>query len=126
VADRLASGPGDDDYGALSVFVQAAYAVERPLVIRRGAFYPQPRVDSAVVVFTPQADLIAETELFRKLVKAAFSQRRKKLKNAWQHLAGLPADAIEAAAKRAGIDLEARGETLAVQAFAAMARELER
>ena len=48
VADRLAAKAGEEDYGALSVFVQAAYHVERALVIRRGAFYPQPRVDSAV------------------------------------------------------------------------------
>jgi 16S rRNA (adenine1518-N6/adenine1519-N6)-dimethyltransferase len=126
VADRLAATAGDEDYGALSVFVQAAYQVERPLVIRRGAFYPQPRVDSAVVVFTPQALPVAETEVFRALVKAAFAQRRKKLKNAWQGVLGRSSEEIASAAGRVGIDLENRGERLGVAAFAAMARELER
>ena len=126
VADRLASSPGGEDYGALSVFVQAAYRVERPLVIRRGAFYPQPRVDSAVVVFTPQDERVAETDAFRALVKAAFSQRRKKLRNAWQRVLGHSSAEIEGAAERAGINLESRGETLGVAAFAAMAHELGR
>jgi len=126
VADRLASSPGDEDYGALSVFVQAAYRVERPLVIRRGAFYPQPRVDSAVVVFTPQAQPVPETEAFRDLVKAAFSQRRKKLRNAWHGVLGRSSAELESAAERVGIDLEIRGERLGVAEFAAMAQELER
>jgi 16S rRNA (adenine1518-N6/adenine1519-N6)-dimethyltransferase len=125
VANRLAAGAGDEDYGALSVFVQAAFSVTRALVIKRGAFYPQPGVDSAVVVFTPQDQPIAETETFRRLVKGAFSQRRKKLRNAWQSV-GKPSAELEAAAARAGIDLQSRGEKLSVAAFARMAEELER
>ena len=54
VVDRLAAGPGSDAYGALSVFVQRAFKVERAFVIRRGAFYPQPNVDSAVVTLEPR------------------------------------------------------------------------
>ena len=81
VAMRLAAPAGGDDYGALSVFTQAAFRVERALVVRRGAFYPQPNVDSAVVVLEPhERPLAEETPRFRELVKAAFSQRRKKLK----------------------------------------------
>jgi 16S rRNA (adenine1518-N6/adenine1519-N6)-dimethyltransferase len=126
VADRLAARAGEEDYGALSVFVQAAYRVERALVIRRGAFYPQPRVDSAVVVFTPHAEPLAEeTPIFRALVKGAFGQRRKKLRNAWQNIPGRDPEAVARAAERAGIDLDVRGETLSVQAFARMSRELE-
>ncbi len=127
VADRLAASAGEEDYGALSVFVQAAYRVERALVIRRGAFYPQPRVDSAVVVFTPHAEPLAEeTPIFRALVRGAFQQRRKKLRNAWHNIPGRDQEAVALAAERAGIDLDARGETLSVQAFARMSRELER
>ncbi len=126
VAERLAASAGQDEYGALSVFVQAAFRVERPLIVRRGAFYPQPRVDSAVVVFVPHETPVSEeTETFRALVRAAFSQRRKKLRNAWQKLGGGSAQRIAQAAERAGIDLDLRGETLSVQAFAAMARELD-
>jgi 16S rRNA (adenine1518-N6/adenine1519-N6)-dimethyltransferase len=123
VADRLAAAAGTEAYGALSVFVQAAYSVERALVVRRGAFLPQPNVDSAFVVLTPRAPLLAEeTDGFRRVVKGAFAQRRKKLRNAWSTLA--PRAELEAAAERAEIDLELRGEVLDVRAFARMTKEL--
>ncbi len=126
VADRLAAQPGDDAYGALSVFAQARFSPRRAFVVRRGAFYPQPRVDSAVVVLEPRSEAIAETEALRQLVHAAFGKRRKKLANAWKGLFGLDAAALAGAAERAGIDLGARGETLDVAAFARMAQEIER
>jgi 16S rRNA (adenine1518-N6/adenine1519-N6)-dimethyltransferase len=123
VADRLAAQPEGEDYGALSVFAQAAFRVTRPLVVRRGAFFPQPNVDSAVVVFEPHPTPIAEeTPTFRGLVKGAFGQRRKKLRNAWQKVAS--PEVLAAAAERAGITLDRRGETLSVLDFARMAREL--
>jgi len=123
VADRLAATPDSEAYGALSVFAQAAFRVARPLVVRRGAFFPQPNVDSAVVVFEPHpTPLASETPMFRGLVKGAFGQRRKKLKNAWQKLAA--PEALAAAAERAGIGLDQRGETLSVLDFARMAKEL--
>jgi 16S rRNA (adenine1518-N6/adenine1519-N6)-dimethyltransferase len=122
VAARLVAAPGSPDYGALSVFTQAAYRVTRPLVVRRGAFFPQPGVDSAFVVLEPHAQPVSEEmPHFRALVKAAFSQRRKKLKNAWS--AVLPEPALAQAAERAGIDLNRRGETLGVADFARMATE---
>ncbi len=125
VVDRLVAAPNTDDYGALSVFVQAAFAVHRALVIRRGAFYPQPEVDSAVVVLDPRADRVPETPVFRALVKGAFQQRRKKLRNAWEGAGGKSREQLAEIAARAGIDLDARGETLGVAEFARMARELE-
>lgn len=126
VADRLAAQPGDDAYGALSVFAQARFSPRRAFVVRRGAFYPQPRVDSAVIVLEPRSEPIVETEALRALVHAAFGKRRKKLANAWKGLFDLDTDKLAGAAGRAGIDLEARGETLDVAAFARMAEEVER
>jgi 16S rRNA (adenine1518-N6/adenine1519-N6)-dimethyltransferase len=123
VAERLTARPGAENWGALSVFVQAQFVPERAFVVRRGAFYPQPGVDSAVVVLEPRASPVAETEGLRELVHAAFAQRRKTLRNAWRKLA--PAAALEGAARSAGIDLEARGEVLEVAAFARMAKALE-
>ncbi len=120
VAQRLVAPPGAPDYGALSVFAQAAYRVTRPLIVRRGAFFPQPGVDSALVVLEPLEHPISEeTPGFRELVKAAFSQRRKKLKNAWSNV--VPEGDLARAAKSAGIDLDRRGETLGVHDFARMA-----
>jgi 16S rRNA (adenine1518-N6/adenine1519-N6)-dimethyltransferase len=123
VADRLAARPGTAAYGALTVFVQAAFAVRRAFVVRSGAFHPAPEVDSALVVLVPHDEPLAlETETFRALVKGAFGKRRKTLKNAWSALGD--AGSLEAAARRAEIDLGARGETLAVRDFARMAAEL--
>ena len=126
VVDRLMAKANSEHYGALSVFVQAAFDVERPLVIRRGAFYPQPEVDSAVVLLKPRATRIAETTAFRALVRGAFQQRRKKLRNAWENVCGADRDTLAARAVRAAIDLDARGETLSVLDFARMAAEFER
>jgi 16S rRNA (adenine1518-N6/adenine1519-N6)-dimethyltransferase len=117
VAQRVAAAPGSRDYGALSVFVQAAFAVERALRIGPGAFTPPPEVSSAVIVLTPAARA-EETPLFREVVHAAFGQRRKTLRNAWRKL--LDRDALEAAAARASIDLAARAEQLSVDDFARM------
>jgi 16S rRNA (adenine1518-N6/adenine1519-N6)-dimethyltransferase len=125
VAERLVASPSEPEYGALTVFVTAALHVERKMIVRRGAFFPQPRVDSAVVVLTPRnPPLCEETEEFRAVVKAAFSQRRKTLRNAWRALRDV--DDLARAAERAEVDLDARGETLDAAAFARMASELAR
>lgn len=122
VADRLAAPPDTDAYGALSVFVQAAFDVKRILTVKGGAFYPRPEVDSAVVLLVPRRPRrAAETGAFRAAVKAAFGARRKTLRNAWKGLYGWSREELEANAKAAGIDLGARGETLSVEDFARIA-----
>ncbi|HYP91449.1 MAG TPA: 16S rRNA (adenine(1518)-N(6)/adenine(1519)-N(6))-dimethyltransferase RsmA [Polyangiaceae bacterium] len=123
VAERLAAAPGSDAYGALSVFAQRAFKVERAFVVRRGAFYPQPNVDSAVVTLEPLG-AAAESDAFRAVVRAAFAQRRKTLKNAWSGVFGSRGLDLPACAARAGIDLSLRGETLSVADFERMAAEL--
>jgi 16S rRNA (adenine1518-N6/adenine1519-N6)-dimethyltransferase len=126
VAARLNAAPGTADYGALTVFCQACFAVQKLWTVKPGSFHPQPRVESAVIELVPLRPPIAnETVLFRELVQAAFRQRRKKLRNAWGALSAIAAPVLEQAASRAGIDLNARGETLDVAAFAKMAQELE-
>ncbi len=124
VGDRMAALPGTPEYGGLSVFLQAQFEVERAFVIRRGAFYPQPRVDSAVVVLDPRERPFEETGTFRRVVKLAFGARRKTLRNAWKSL-GTP-EQLAAAAEASGVDLDARGETLGVEAFARIAIALPR
>jgi 16S rRNA (adenine1518-N6/adenine1519-N6)-dimethyltransferase len=125
VAQRLAAQPASADYGALSVFVQAAFAVRRALIVKRGCFVPEPKVDSAVVVLTPHAVPIAEeTVAFVELVRRAFQQRRKTLRNAWAGVLGASVTQLQERAVRANIDLNLRGETLGVSDFARMAREM--
>jgi 16S rRNA (adenine1518-N6/adenine1519-N6)-dimethyltransferase len=106
------------------VFVRAAYRVKKLFDVSRGSFHPAPDVTSSVVLLEPQRPrLTLETETFRALVKSAFGMRRKTLRNAWSH-AFAPARVAEAA-DAAGISLDARGETLAVEDFARMARALD-
>jgi 16S rRNA (adenine1518-N6/adenine1519-N6)-dimethyltransferase len=122
VADRLAAPAGSPAYGALSVFVQAAFDVRRLLTVRAGSFYPRPEVESAVVVLTPRRPArVEETDAFRAAVKAAFATRRKTLRNAWRGLYGWSKDELEQRAAEAAISLDARGETLSVDDFARIA-----
>ncbi|MFO0670118.1 MAG: 16S rRNA (adenine(1518)-N(6)/adenine(1519)-N(6))-dimethyltransferase RsmA [Polyangiaceae bacterium] len=121
VADRLAAEPSTKDYGALTVFVQAAFAVRKLRLVKPGSFLPPPEVTSAVVVLDSRRPPITEeTERFRSLVRAAFGARRKTLRNAWSRLG----DDVLAAAPSVGISLDARGETLSVEDFARLARAL--
>jgi 16S rRNA (adenine1518-N6/adenine1519-N6)-dimethyltransferase len=122
VADRLAAAPDTEAYGALTVFVQAAYEVDKLLAVKAGAFHPRPEVDSAVVVLTPHRPLrAAETPELRAAVKAAFGTRRKTLRNAWKGLYGWSREELASRADEAEISLDARGETLDVEAFARIA-----
>lgn len=125
VADRLAAEPGTKAYGGLTVFVRAAFRVRRLFTVSRGSFHPPPDVTSAVVALEPERPRRAEeTDTFRALVKGAFGARRKTLRNAWSGVAD--AAAIARAAEEAGVSLDARGETLDVERYAAMARALDR
>jgi 16S rRNA (adenine1518-N6/adenine1519-N6)-dimethyltransferase len=125
VARRLTASPGGKEWGALTVFVRAAFTARRVLRAPPGAFHPAPEVTSAVVELValrpPRA---RETEAFRAVVRAAFEMRRKTLRNAWAALAPSAA-ALDDAAATAGVDLRARGETLDVESFARMAAALE-
>src|SRR6185503_20826670 len=110
------ASPATESYGALTVFASAAFDVARALHVGRGAFHPRPQVDSTVVALTPlRPPRAVETDRFREAVRAAFTQRRKTLRNAWSSLA--PPDELAARAARAGIDLGRRGETLSVAEF---------
>jgi 16S rRNA (adenine1518-N6/adenine1519-N6)-dimethyltransferase len=123
VADRLLSAPGTKEYGALTVFVRAAFKPSRLCNVKSGSFFPKPNVDSAVVVLERSQDPTPETPMFRALVKMAFAQRRKTLRNAWQ--GGPFSDAaLEFASNAAGIDRTRRGETLSLEEFRRMELEL--
>lgn len=117
VVDRLSAKPGSASYGALSVFTAAAYDVQRAFLVRRGAFYPQPSVDSAVVVLSAKSSPVVESEEFRDAVRTAFAQRRKVLRNNWQPLAARYHVSVEELGAATGINLNVRGETLGVADF---------
>lgn len=116
VAKRLAASPNDDDWGALSVFTQAACAVEKVCNAAPGCFHPAPRVHSTVVRFTPRAvPLAVEDNRFRQVVHALFAARRKTLRNGLASVVGR--DRAAAVCEAAGVDPGARPETLSIEAL---------
>ncbi|MBQ9878216.1 MAG: 16S rRNA (adenine(1518)-N(6)/adenine(1519)-N(6))-dimethyltransferase RsmA [Bacteroidales bacterium] len=88
VADRIAIGPGTKVYGILSVLLQAWYDIRYIMTVGPGAFLPPPKVQSAVIRLTrnSRTDLGCDERLFRQVVKTAFNQRRKTLRNALKPL----------------------------------------
>lgn len=115
VADRLVAGPGSSSYGALSIAAQAVARVERIKSLASSAFWPRPRVASAIVRLEPTGEPRIET--LRPILRAAFSSRRKTLRNA---LADHPS-ALEVLRER-GIDPTRRPETVSVEDWKAAAR----
>lgn len=88
VAERLAAGPGSKTYGILSVLVQLWYDVEYLFTVEPGVFNPPPKVKSAVVRMTRNAQLDAgcDERLLRRVVKTAFNQRRKMMRGSLKPL----------------------------------------
>lgn len=124
VRDRLLGSPGTSAWGALSVYVQAAFEVRSVVRAPAGAFHPPPKVESAVVELVSRAVPRAEeNDAFRTVVRAAFGTRRKTLRNGLVREVGVArADALLSAT---AIDGQRRGETLAIEELGALARALE-
>ena len=125
VADRLAATPGNKIYGVPSAKVAWYASARRTLTIGRNVFYPVPNVDSALVKIErrPHPDTAATREQVFAVIDAAFAQRRKTLRQALAGLAG-SAGAAQEALERAGVSSTARGETLDIDQFAAVAQQL--
>lgn len=88
VAERLASPPGKKAYGVLSVLLQTWYDIEYLFEVGSGCFEPQPKVQSAVIRLTrnSRTELPCDEILFKKIIKTAFNQRRKTLRNSLKPL----------------------------------------
>ena len=126
VAARLLAHAGSKIYGAPSLLFQLYARPRGRFRVPSSAFYPRPRVVSEVIRFElSRQPLVAleHTRLFQAIVRAAFNQRRKMLRNALQTLSGaaaLPAAAWESVFESVGIDGRVRGETLDLATFAAL------
>jgi len=127
MAARLAARAGSAAWGVTSVLVQAFAEVRVAFGVSRRSFLPRPDVDSAVLDIRwsagPRADL-HDVDLFREVVRAAFGQRRKMLRNALAGLAARRGVSPEAALARAAVAPTARAETLDLAAFGRLARAL--
>ena len=125
VVERLAAGPGNRDYGLLTVLMGLRFDIEKAFSLPASYFHPPPKVDSAVAVFerlpAPRAPVTSDAR-FKKVVKAAFAHRRKTLLNSLKSDDTL--GDVPAALEKAGIDGKRRAETLSVVEFAALERAL--
>jgi 16S rRNA (adenine1518-N6/adenine1519-N6)-dimethyltransferase len=126
VAERLCAAPGDMSLLALSVQVYGKPEIVAGIPAH--AFYPAPKVDSAVVRLEvyPQPVIPADRlEQFFRLAKAGFSQKRKTLRNALSGGLGVPAAQTEARLQSAGIDPRRRAETLSVEEWGDLVEKFE-
>lgn len=119
VGERLIAEAGSRSYGILSVLMQTWFEIDRVVKVPPQAFYPPPKVDSVVLSLTPLTEPrieLHDAELFRQLVRGAFAQRRKTLRNSLLG-AGWQAEQIDRAFAVADIDCRRRGETLTLEEF---------
>ena len=128
VAQRIAAQPGSPDYSAFSIFCQYYAKPEILFDVPAGCFLPQPKVTSAVITLKVREEKpwdIPEPEIFFRAVRASFAMRRKKLQNGLA--SGFPqlgkAGAAEVIAA-AGLPENVRGETLGIQEFARLSKEI--
>jgi len=124
VAQRLVAPPGNRDYGIITVLLNQRSQAAVRLEISRRAFRPQPKVDSSVVElrFGAQTSEPADQGAFEQVVRSAFSQRRKMLRNSLKGAVPVPDGeaTLHAAASSVGIDLSRRAETLSLGEFIAL------
>ena len=122
VADRIVARPGEEAYGRLAVLVQATSRAERVMEVPARAFTPPPKVDSAVFRLEPRSDRPTSQALrtLERVTAAAFGQRRKMLRSSLKALGG------EALCIAAGLDPQARAETIDLAGFLRLAEAARR
>jgi 16S rRNA (adenine1518-N6/adenine1519-N6)-dimethyltransferase len=123
VADRLLAGPGEPEYGAMSIQVQLLADIERVLSLPPGAFRPPPKVHSAVVRlrFRPPRVDVGTRAVFERIVRGVFLQRRKTLANALKPVAASFGRSASEVLEKAGLDGRRRPETLSLEDVARLA-----
>jgi 16S rRNA (adenine1518-N6/adenine1519-N6)-dimethyltransferase len=128
VAERMVASPGRKEYGPLSIFIQTYADVSIQFTIKPSAFFPAPKVESALVHMVWKEKPMIETddeEWFKRVVKACFGYRRKTLINALKHSELSLCESVESRIEEIGIDPRRRPETLTIQEFAKLAESLK-
>ncbi len=129
VADRMQTGPGSKDYGALSLAVQYYADAKVQLNVSASCFMPRPNVDSAVIKLTTHEKPVVDVDetLMFKVIRASFNQRRKTLVNGLKNSSELDytKEEIVQAIKAIGKEENIRGEKLTLEEFAALSNSLK-
>ncbi len=125
VADRFSAMSGTKSYNSLTIFLNYYFDVKKAFIVSRNVFYPKPNVDSAVVVFNKKQDKIKlnNEPHFFKLVKTAFTQKRKTLKN---NLSDYDLNKINSILKTFNKDINERAENITIEEFVKISNELSK
>ena len=122
VGDRFKAKPNTEYYNSLSVYLNYYFDVKKVLDISRNVFLPKPNVDSIVVEFTrKELKYLKNPDLFFKLVRDSFTQKRKNLRN---NLKGYDLNRIEEILKKHNFDLTVRAEQLSIDIFIDIANNI--
>ena len=123
VADRFSAKVGTKSYNSLTIFLNYYFDIKKAFVVSKNVFYPKPNVDSAVVVFNSKEKKykVDNEDLFFKLVKDAFKQKRKTLKN---NLKEYNLELVEKVLKKYNKDITSRAEKITIEEFIEIANEL--
>ncbi len=126
VAERMEAGPGGKEYGSLSVFVNFYSKPEIVVKVPKTVFMPQPKIDSAVIKLTINKELPdVDKDKFFKIVKAAFSKRRKTILNSLSTYGfNIEKETIKEALEKLNISPETRAENLSVEDFIKISKTL--
>lgn len=123
VGDRFKAKPGTKDYSSLSVYFNYYFDVKKILDVSRNVFVPKPNVDSIVLEFNKKEQhKLNNKEIFFKLVRDSFKQKRKTIKN---NLIGYDLDKVSSVLKKYNYDLSVRAEQLDIEVFEEIANKLE-
>ena len=125
VAFRLSANVDSKDYGALTVFLNYYYDINKLFDVSRNCFVPKPNVDSAVICMSLKSNRkkIINIELFKKIVRDCFRYKRKNIRN---NLFDYDLDMIDNILKKYGFDLNCRAENLSLDVFIDFANELSK
>ena len=123
VAERMQTGPGSKDYGALSLAVQYYADANILMTVPASCFMPRPKVDSSVIkldIYDRPPVNVCDEEMMFKIIRASFNQRRKTLVNGLKNASNLPftKEEIEESIEKLGEDVRVRGEKLTLEQFA--------
>jgi 16S rRNA (adenine1518-N6/adenine1519-N6)-dimethyltransferase len=127
VAARIRAMPGEEAYGALSVFTALYWKIDLHFTVAAGSFHPRPKVEAEVLRFAPRATPLfadADERDVLETVRASFSAPRKTIRNALGHSLGIDGARAARALERAAIDPATRAEKLGVPDFLRLAQSL--
>jgi 16S rRNA (adenine1518-N6/adenine1519-N6)-dimethyltransferase len=127
MADRISSPEGSKNWAPISILTRLHYKISNVITIPPTAFYPPPKVVSSTLLFHPATDYTVENyQLFEKLVRLSFRQRRKLLVNNLVGFLDLDKTELEKLLNRLGLDTKIRAEQLSIDNFIELGREIER